>query len=58
MLVEEGSGRIVGAHLLGPHAAELVNLFALAVRTGMSAGDLEQTLFAYPTGASDLSYML
>jgi len=58
VLTEEGSDRILGAHLIGPHAEEQINLFTLAIRSGIPASDIEQTLFAYPTGASDLSYMV
>ena len=58
LLVEEPGGRILGAHLLGPHADEVINVFALAVRRGLTADDLRQTMFAYPTGASDIGYML
>ncbi len=58
VLVEEGTGRILGAHLLGPHAEEVINLFALAIRKGLSAADLKDSLFAYPTSGSDVSYML
>ena len=57
-LVEEGTGLILGAHLVGPHADEVINLFGLAIRHGLTAGDLKSTMFAYPTGASDLGYML
>jgi|SRR5579875_458764 len=57
-LVEDGTGRILGAHLLGPHAEEVVNIFGLAIRKGLSAGDLRDMVFAYPSGASDIAYML
>ena len=57
-LVEEGTGRILGAHLLGPHAEEVINLFGLAIRMGLSANDLKDMVYAYPTGASDLGSML
>ena len=57
-LVEEGTGRILGAHLVGPHADEVINLFGLAIRHGLTADDLKSTMFAYPTGASDIGYML
>jgi glutathione reductase (NADPH) len=57
-LVEEGTGRILGAHLLGPHAEEVINLFGLAIRTGIGANDLKDMVYAYPTGASDLGSML
>jgi len=58
VLVEEKSDRILGAHLLGHHAEELINLFALAMRAGMTSRDLKKSLFAYPTRGSDLGYML
>lgn len=58
VLVEEGSGRILGAHLVGPHADEVINLFALAIRHDLTADDLKGTMFAYPSGASDIGYML
>src|SRR5216684_4559466 len=34
VLIDQESGRILGAHLLGPSAEEMINLFALAMRTG------------------------
>ncbi|MGH9104430.1 MAG: dihydrolipoyl dehydrogenase family protein, partial [Acidimicrobiales bacterium] len=57
-LVEDGTERVLGAHLLGPHAEEVVNVFALAVRKGLRARDLKDMVFAYPTGASDIAYMM
>ena len=58
VLIEEETERILGAHLLGPHAEDTINLFALAIRSGLSTTDLKQTIFAYPTHASDVAYML
>ncbi len=58
VLVEERTDHILGAHLLGPHAEETINLFALAIRSGIAASDLRETIFAYPTLASDVRYML
>ncbi len=49
---------IVGMHLLGPDAAEVINLFALAIGQGVTARDLKQQLYAYPTSGSDVPYML
>lgn len=57
-LVEEKTGRILGAHLVGPHVDEVVNLFALAIRKGLTAEDLKSMIFAYPTGASDIASMI
>lgn len=58
VLVEEASGHILGAHLLGVHAEEVINLFALAIRKRLRATDLEEMPYAYPTSSSDISYML
>ncbi len=58
VLIEEGSERILGAHLIGPHAEAQINLFTLAIRSGIRSRDIAATLFAYPTAASDLSYMV
>jgi glutathione reductase (NADPH) len=58
VLVEEPSGHILGAHVLGPHADDVINLFALAMRTGATAASLKEMLFAYPTAGSDIPYMV
>jgi glutathione reductase (NADPH) len=58
VLIEEETDRIIGAHLLGPHADEVINLFAVAVRLRIPASDLKQALFAYPTYGSDIRFMM
>jgi glutathione reductase (NADPH) len=58
VLIEEGSGHILGAHLLGPHAEEVINLFSAAIRLRIPAPELQQVLFAYPTNGSDVRFML
>ncbi|MHB1092958.1 dihydrolipoyl dehydrogenase family protein [Thiobacillus sp.] len=58
VLVEEGSGHILGAHLIGPDAAEVINLFGFAMRSGLTADAIRHATFAYPTAASDIESML
>jgi len=58
VLIEEGSDQILGASLVGPHADEVINLFGFAIRNGLGAAALKDAIFAYPTGASDIGYML
>ncbi len=58
VLVEEGSGRILGAHLIGPDAAEVINLFGFVMRSGLTASALRHATFTYPTAASDIASML
>ena len=57
-LIEQETERILGAHIVGPHADEVINIFGLAIRHGLTARDLKSTIFGYPTGASDTGYML
>lgn len=58
VLIDEATDEILGAHLLGPEYAELVNLFALAIKLGLKAGDLKRMPAAYPTVGSDLGSLL
>lgn len=57
-LIAKNSGKILGAHLIGPEAAETINLFAMAINAGMKAKDLKSMIYAYPTFGSDLTYMV
>lgn len=58
VMVRYETDRILGAHLVGPHADEIINLVALAIRQGITAEAIKSTMFAYPTGASDIGYRL
>lgn len=58
VLVDEETDFVLGAHLVGPHADEVINIFALAIRHGLTAEQLKSTMFAYPSGASDIGSML
>ncbi len=43
------SGKIIGAHIIGPAAGELINIFTLAIDQNLSLWKLQKTVFAYPT---------
>ncbi len=58
VLIEKDSGRIVGAHLLGPGSEEQINVLSIAMKVGMTANQLKGVIFAYPSYASDLGYMV
>jgi pyruvate/2-oxoglutarate dehydrogenase complex dihydrolipoamide dehydrogenase (E3) component len=40
ILIDSGSRQILGLHAIGPHAAELVNTCALAIRSGITIDQL------------------
>ena len=58
VLIQEGTGKILGAHLFGHDAGEAINIFALAIKFGLTNSDLKRVLWAYPTQVSDLKYMI
>ncbi|MGU2420454.1 dihydrolipoyl dehydrogenase family protein [Burkholderia cenocepacia] len=58
VLVEKGTGKILGAHLIGPGAEEQINLFAMAMDAGLSANAIKGIIFAYPSFASDIGSMV
>ncbi|MGE5196452.1 MAG: dihydrolipoyl dehydrogenase [Anaerolineae bacterium] len=49
IITEERSDRIVGIHILGPHASELIAEGALAIEKGLTALDIANTPHAHPT---------
>jgi glutathione reductase (NADPH) len=58
ILIEERTNRLLGAHIIGPNAEEAINLFALAIRLGLSADQLRQLVPAYPSEGANIGYML
>jgi pyruvate/2-oxoglutarate dehydrogenase complex dihydrolipoamide dehydrogenase (E3) component len=49
LLRNTGGGRVLGATIVASRAGEMIHEPALAMRTGMFAGRLAQTVHAYPT---------
>jgi len=58
VLIEEETDRILGAHILGHDAHEIINIFGLAMKHGITSRDLREFLFAFPTFASDIPDMV
>ena len=54
----EVTDRILGAHFVGHAGQELVNIFGLAMRFGITAGQIKDNVYAYPTFSSDIKHML
>ena len=46
---EKGEGRVLGVHIIGPHATDLIAEGNLAIRKGLTAEDLAETIHAHPT---------
>ncbi len=58
VILDKATDKILGAHLIGPQAGEQINVFALAIRYGLTGEQLRQMPFAYPTWGSDVSGMV
>jgi len=54
VIVERGSGRILGAHIVGHSGEELIHLFALAMRHDITADRLTAGIYAFPTFSADI----
>lgn len=49
ILTEAGTDKIIGAHIIGPHASDLIHELALAMKNGLKATDIAETIHAHPT---------
>jgi glutathione reductase (NADPH) len=58
VIVDRATDRILGAHFVGHSGQELVNIFGLAMRFGITAGQIRDNVYAYPTFSSDIKHML
>ena len=48
-IITTGSGRIVGAHICGAHAGEIIGSLIIPVREGALIGEFGEAMFPYPT---------
>jgi len=58
IIVEEDTDRVVGAHLVGHAGEELINVFGLAMKHGITATEIRDFVYAYPTFSADIKSML
>jgi glutathione reductase (NADPH) len=57
VLTERSTGRILGAHLLGHNAEEVINVFTAAIVGGLTADQIRAIPWAYPTASSEIVYL-
>jgi len=46
---DEASDRILGVHIIGPHASDIIHEAAIAIKKGMKTRDIAETIHAHPT---------
>ena len=49
MICQAGDGRVLGMHIMGLHASDLIAEGVLAIRLGLTAEDIVRTIHAHPT---------
>ena len=54
LVVDNATGRVVGAHMIGPDAPEIMQVVAIAVKAGLTKAQFDQTVAIHPTMAEEL----
>lgn len=57
-IIDKKSGQILGAHIIASEAAEMINLFAMAMQTQLTYKEVKALIFAYPTWGNDIKQMI
>jgi glutathione reductase (NADPH) len=57
LLVDGTTDRVVGCHIAGPDAGELIQVIGIAVKMGATKADFDATMAVHPTAAEELVTM-
>ena len=57
LVVDGASQKVVGCHILGPDAGEMVQMAAIAMRMGATKADFDRTMALHPSAAEELVTM-
>jgi len=54
VICDAADGKIVGAHMIGPDAPEILQVLAIAVKAGLRKSQLDEVVAVHPTMAEEL----
>jgi glutathione reductase (NADPH) len=57
LVVDGETGRVLGCHIVGESAAELIQVVGIAVKMGATKADFDATMAVHPTAAEELVTM-
>jgi glutathione reductase (NADPH) len=57
LIVDRASDRVVGLHMVGPEAGEIIQGFAVAIKAGATKADFDATIGIHPTSAEEFVTM-
>jgi glutathione reductase (NADPH) len=58
VVIDKRTDRILGTHLLGHAGEELIHIFALAIKHGITASEIRDFVYGFPTFSADIKSML
>jgi glutathione reductase (NADPH) len=57
LIVDEKTDRVVGAHMVGPEAGEIIQGLAIAIKAGATKAQFDRTIGIHPTAAEEFVTM-
>jgi len=57
LIVDKSNDKVLGIHMIGPDAAEIIQGFSVAVHAGLSKYDLDETVGIHPSSAEEFVTM-
>ncbi len=57
LIVSVATRRVLGCHIVGPQAGEMIQLAAIAIRMGATKEDFDRTVAVHPTMSEELVTM-
>jgi glutathione reductase (NADPH) len=57
LVVEKASGKVLGCHMVGEHAAEIIQMAAIAIGMGATKADFDRTMALHPSVAEEFVTM-
>jgi glutathione reductase (NADPH) len=57
LIVERSSGKVLGCHMVGEHAAEIIQMAAIAIGMGATKADFDRTMALHPSVAEEFVTM-
>jgi glutathione reductase (NADPH) len=57
LIVERASGKVLGCHMVGEHAAEIIQMAAIAIGMGATKADFDRTMALHPSVAEEFVTM-
>jgi glutathione reductase (NADPH) len=57
LVVDRRTGRVVGAHMMGPDAGEIIQGIAIAIKCGATKAQFDTTIGIHPTAAEEFVTM-